>query len=63
LLLAVQLYEIVNPVSLAELEARCDWSALHLYNFNEPGQNDGVLLGTRGWTPTGALWDPPEAGG
>ena len=51
LLLAIQVYEKVEPDSLAELEARCDWSAQRVYDLNEAGQNHGVLFGTRGWAP------------
>jgi hypothetical protein len=40
-----------EPVSLAALESRCDWSALHRYDLSQAGQNHGVLLGTRGWAP------------
>jgi hypothetical protein len=51
LLCAIQVYEKVNPSSLAELAARFDWSALRLYQLNAPGQNHGVLLGTKCWSP------------
>ena len=51
LLCAIQVYETVDPVSLAELRARFDWSALRIYQLNSSGQNHGLLLGTKGWTP------------
>jgi hypothetical protein len=51
LLFSIQVYERLDPDSLAELTARFDWSALRIYDFNAPGQNHGVLLGTRGWRP------------
>jgi len=51
LLCAIQVYEIVLPVSLVELRARFDWSALRIYALNAPGQNHGILLGTKGWAP------------
>jgi 16S rRNA G966 N2-methylase RsmD len=51
LLLAVQIYETVEPGSLAELTARFPWSALKAYDINEPGSNHGLLLATWGWTP------------
>ena len=51
LLFAVQVYETVDAESLAELQTRFDWSALHIYDLNEPGENHGILLGTLGWTP------------
>jgi hypothetical protein len=49
LLCAIQVYETVEPASLAELKPRFDWSALRIYGLNAPGQNHGILLGTRGW--------------
>jgi len=51
LLFAVQLYERVEPASLAALAARFDWSATYVYGLNEPGHNHGLLLGTHGWSP------------
>lgn len=51
LLFAVQVYESIDALSLAELTPRFDWSALTLYGFNAPGQNHGLLLGSRGWHP------------
>jgi hypothetical protein len=52
LLFAVQVYETVHPGSLAELKTRFNWSALRVYDLNEPGQNHGVLLATKGWIPS-----------
>ncbi len=51
LLFSIQVYERIDPASLAELTARFDWSALRIFNFNLPGQNHGLLLATRGWRP------------
>jgi hypothetical protein len=51
LLCAIQVYEVIDPDSLAELEPRFDWSALRIYDLNLPGQNHGVLLATKGWVP------------
>jgi hypothetical protein len=51
LLVAIQVYERVEPGSLAELESRFAWSALHVYDVDGADHNHGVLLGTRGWTP------------
>jgi hypothetical protein len=51
ILFAAQVYEKVEPASLAEAERPLEWSALHVYDFNVEGRNHGVLLGTRGWTP------------
>jgi hypothetical protein len=51
MLCAVQVYEAVDPVSMAELRSRFDWSELRVYRLNAPGENHGILLGTRGWAP------------
>lgn len=50
LLCAIQVYETIDPVSLAELKSRFDWSALRVYSLNAPGENHGILLGAKGWT-------------
>jgi hypothetical protein len=52
LLFATQVYEKVEPDSLAELEGTLDWSQLNIYGFNVTGRNHGILLGAKGWTPT-----------
>ena len=51
-LCAVQIYEIVVPASMVELKTRFDWSTVRICDLNVPGQNHGVLLGTKGWVPT-----------
>jgi hypothetical protein len=51
LVCAVQVYETVDPASLAELKARFDWSVMRVYRLNTPGGNHGILVGTRGWVP------------
>jgi hypothetical protein len=51
LLCAIQVYEAVNLGSLAELKSRFDWSTLRVYALNAPGQNHGILLGSKRWTP------------
>lgn len=51
LLLAIQVYETVDPVSLTELQPRLDWSSQRIYRLNAAGQNHGVLLGTKRWSP------------
>jgi hypothetical protein len=51
LLCAIQVHEVVLPVSLAEVRARFEWSRLRAYELNTPGHNHGILLGTHGWTP------------
>jgi hypothetical protein len=50
-LCAIQVYETMEPASLAALTPRFDWSALRVYRLDAPGKNHGVLLGTRGWAP------------
>jgi hypothetical protein len=51
LLCAIQIYETLDPASVAELKPRFDWSALRIYGLNPPGENHGILLGSRGWVP------------
>jgi hypothetical protein len=51
LLCAIQVYEALNPTSLTELTPRISWSAQRMYGLNAPGQNHGLLMGTRGWVP------------
>jgi hypothetical protein len=50
-LFATQVYEKVNPASLAKLERMLDWSELRVYDLNVAGRNHGILLGTWGWKP------------
>jgi hypothetical protein len=54
LLFAIQVYEQTVPASTDDLTSHLDWSALHVYEFNKPGQNHGLLLATRGWRPRSA---------
>ena len=51
LLCAIQVHQVVDPQSLAEVERRFDWVSLRVYDLNMPGSNHGILLGTRGWVP------------
>ena len=51
LLLAVQLYERVEPASLTDLVDRCDWSSREVYAIDPAGRNHGLLLGTLRWSP------------
>jgi hypothetical protein len=51
LLCAIQIYENYDPASLAELTPRFSWSAKRMYGLNAPGQNHGLLMGTRQWVP------------
>jgi hypothetical protein len=51
LLCAIQIYETLDPVSLAELIPRFSWSEKRMYRLNAPGQNHGIFMGSRGWMP------------
>jgi 16S rRNA G966 N2-methylase RsmD len=51
LLCAIQVFETLDAASLAELTPRFSWSARRMYGLNAPGQNHGLLMGTRGWVP------------
>jgi len=52
LLFAVQVYELVDPDSLAELTVGFPWWEMKVYDINAAGQNHGLLLATWGWTIT-----------
>jgi len=49
-LFAIQVHETVDPDSLTEVSRRFGRCALRVYDINSPGQNHGLLLGSRGWT-------------
>jgi len=51
MLCAVQIFEMTDAVSLSTLEGKFDWSIVHIYGLNAPGQNHGLLIGSRGWRP------------
>ncbi len=51
LLCAIQVYETLDPASVSELIPRFSWSTKRMYGLNAPGQNHGLLVGTRGWVP------------
>ena len=51
LLCAIQICAIVDPVSMAEVRTRFEWSTTRVYELNAPGQKPGIFLGTKGWTP------------
>jgi hypothetical protein len=54
LLCAIQVYETLDTTSVSELMPRFSWSTKRLYGLNAPGQNHGLLIGTRGWVPGSA---------
>src|SRR5437764_744073 len=49
LLCVVQVYEVINAASLAELKTYFDWSTLCVYALNAPGQNHGIVLASKRW--------------
>jgi hypothetical protein len=51
ILCAIQVHESVDPVSLAKVKSLFDWSALRVYELNAPGENHGILLGAKRWSP------------
>lgn len=51
LLCVIQIHEIAVPASIVEIRARFDWSSVQIYDLNVPGQNHGILMGTKGWAP------------
>lgn len=44
LLFAVQVFQTVEPDSLAEVTGQFPWSSMTVYDINGPGQNHGLLL-------------------
>jgi hypothetical protein len=52
LLCAIQVYETVDPASLAELTPRFSWSTKRMYGLSTRGQNHGLFMGTLGWVPS-----------
>jgi hypothetical protein len=54
---AIQVYETLEPPSLAELRAIFDWSALRIYDLDAAGRRHGILLGTSAWRPSAQLSD------
>jgi hypothetical protein len=54
LLCAIQIYETLDPASVSDLMPRFSWSTKRIYGLNAPGQNHGLLVGTRGWVPWSA---------
>jgi hypothetical protein len=52
MLCAIQTYETMNAESVVDVKRRFDWSTTKLFQLNGAGQNHGLLLGTKGWTPS-----------
>ncbi len=55
MLIAIQVYEKIDPSALAEVRTLLDATELRVYPLNVPGRNHGILIGTLG----GSLRDPP----
>jgi len=51
LLFAVQVYEKIDPASLADVQHTLDWSELRVYDLNVPGKNHGLMMGAKRWRP------------
>ncbi len=51
MLYVIQVHQHLEPVSLAKLKQRFEWSELRIYDINVEGMRHGVLLGTKRWTP------------
>jgi hypothetical protein len=62
LLCAIQIHQSLNPASAAGLSARFDWSRTQIYNLNMPGDNHGILIGARSWSPPATPASGPSAG-
>jgi hypothetical protein len=54
LLCVVQVHERLKPAPVAQVASRFDWTGSKTYDFNRPGQNHGIFLGSKRWTPTQA---------
>jgi hypothetical protein len=52
ILYVTQVHEHIEPTSLAALTSKFDWSELKIYDVNVPGEQHGILLGTRRWVPS-----------
>jgi len=49
LLFAIQVYEKVEPRSLAEVHRRLERTRVEVFQLIAPGRNHGIVLGSRGW--------------
>jgi hypothetical protein len=52
-LYVIQIFERLEPTSLAMVRQQFDWSETRIYDLNAAGMRHGVLLGSRQWTPSG----------
>jgi hypothetical protein len=51
-LYVIQIFERLEPTSLAKVRQQLDWSERHIYDINAPGMRHGILLGSRQWIPS-----------
>jgi len=51
LLCAIQIYETVLQESLIHVQARFEWHTVRMYCLNAPGENHGIVLGSKGCKP------------
>jgi 16S rRNA G966 N2-methylase RsmD len=51
ILYVIQVHQHLEPVSLANLKQRFEWSDLRNYDINVEGMKHGVLLGMKRWAP------------
>ncbi len=47
----IQVHQHIEPMSLANLKQKFDWSDLRIYDINVEGMKHGILLGMKRWTP------------
>jgi len=51
-LYVIQIFERLEPASLAMVRQQLDWSETHIYGVNAAGMRHGILLGSRQWIPS-----------
>jgi len=50
-LYVTQVQWLNDPTALKAVQSAFDWTDLRVYNFDVPGLQPGILLGTRRWSP------------
>ena len=51
ILYVTEIHQHLEPISLAALKQRFEWSDLRIYDINVEGMKHGILLGTKRWVP------------
>jgi len=51
-LYVIQIFERLEPTSLAMVRQQLDWSETRIYDVNAAGVRHGILLGSRRWIPS-----------